>query len=139
VRVHDSGTPAWRRRAPGYSILLLALLAAPAAALPPGDPERGAAVYERCQACHSLDRNRTGPKHCGLIGRKAGGVEGFSYSKALRESGIVWDAGSLDRFLENPFKAVPGTRMGYAGVKDPQERADLIAFLAAAGACGSGS
>ncbi len=100
-----------------------------------GDPGRGAAVYERCQACHSLTRNRTGPKHCGLIGRPAGGVAGFSYSKALQDSGIVWNAESLDRFLENPFKAVPGTRMGYAGVKDPQERADLIAFLAAAGGC----
>ena len=118
-------------------LLLSALPAAAAAAGDPvaGDPGRGAAVYERCQACHSLTRNRTGPKHCGLIGRAAGGVAGFAYSKALKESGIVWDAESLDRFLENPFKAVPGTRMGYAGVKDPQERADLIAFLAAAGAC----
>jgi cytochrome c len=118
-------------------LLLSALPAAAAAAGGPaaGDPGRGAAVYERCQACHSLERNRTGPKHCGLLGRAAGGVAGFSYSKALKDSGIVWDAESLDRFLENPFKAVPGTRMGYAGVKDPQERADLIAFLAAAGAC----
>lgn len=104
-----------------------------------GDPGRGAAVYERCQACHSLTRNRTGPKHCGLIGRKAGGVAGFSYSDAMKDSGILWNAESLDRFLENPFKAVPGTRMGYAGVKDPQERADLIVFLAAAGDCGEGS
>jgi len=118
-------------------LLLSALPAAAAAAGGPaaGDPGRGAAVYERCQACHSLERNRTGPKHCGLLGRKAGGVADFSYSKALKDSGIVWDAASLDRFLENPFKAVPGTRMGYAGVKDPQERADLVAFLAAAGAC----
>ncbi len=137
---HESATPARRRRAPGLFLLLAALLTGPAAALPVsdalgGDAERGAAVYERCQACHSLTRNRTGPKHCGLIGRRAGGVEGFAYSKALRDSGILWDAASLDRFLENPFAAVPGTRMGYAGVKDPQERADLIAFLAAAGEC----
>jgi cytochrome c len=120
------------------AVLLLSVLPAAAAAAgdpAAGDPGRGAAVYERCQACHSLERNRTGPKHCGLLGRKAGGVADFSYSKALKDSGIVWDAASLDRFLENPFKAVPGTRMGYAGVKDPQERADLIAFLAAAGAC----
>jgi cytochrome c len=120
------------------AVLLLSVLPAAAAAAgdpAAGDPGRGAAVYERCQACHSLERNRTGPKHCGLLGRKAGGVAGFSYSKALKDSGILWDAESLDRFLENPFKAVPGTRMGYAGVKDPQERADLIAFLAAAGAC----
>jgi len=120
------------------AVLLLSVLPAAAAAAgdpAAGDPGRGAAVYERCQACHSLERNRTGPKHCGLLGRKAGGVADFSYSKALKDSGIVWDAASLDRFLENPFKAVPGTRMGYAGVKDPQERADLVAFLAAAGAC----
>src|SRR3546814_21052582 len=84
------------------SDLLPALLAAAAAAVGAatpsssqggdtfGDPGRGAAIYERCQACHSLERNRTGPKHCGLIGRPAGTVDGFrGYSAALRESGIV--------------------------------------------------
>ncbi|HEY9550102.1 MAG TPA: cytochrome c family protein, partial [Kiloniellaceae bacterium] len=74
---------------------------------------------------------------CGLLGRPAGAVADFrGYSSALRESGIVWSVESLDRFLAAPLEAVPGTRMGYAGVKDPQERADLIAFLAAAGPCG---
>ena len=93
-------------------------------------------IYERCQACHALDRNRTGPKHCGLLGRAAGAAAGFrGYSAALKGSGIVWDAESLDRFLADPLGTVPGTRMGYAGVKDPQERADLIAFLAAAKDC----
>lgn len=119
-------------------MLLPALLAAAAAAADamPGNPGRGAAIYERCQACHSLERNRTGPRHCGLLGRSAGSVATFRrYSAALRDSGIVWDAESLDRFLAAPLEAVPGTRMGYAGVKDPQERADLIAFLAAAGPC----
>lgn len=124
-------------------LLLLALLAVavPAATAAPagakaGDPGRGAAIYERCQACHSLERNRTGPRHCGLLGRPAGAVADFrGYSSALRESGIVWSVESLDRFLTAPLEAVPGTRMGYAGVKDPQERADLIAFLAAAGPC----
>ena len=124
------------------SVLLAAVLAAAAAAASPpsspgGDAARGAAIYERCQACHSLERNRTGPRHCGLLGRPAGAVAGFrGYSAALRNSGIVWDAASLDRFLADPLGTVPGTRMGYAGVKDPQERADLIAFLAAAGPCG---
>ena len=123
------------------SVLLPALLAAAAAAASPpsslgGDAARGAAIYERCQACHALERNRTGPRHCGLFGRPAGGVVGFrGYSAALRNSGIVWDAASLDRFLANPLGTVPGTRMGYAGVKDPQERIDLITFLAAAAAC----
>jgi cytochrome c len=115
---------------------LLLIAAVPVGAAPPGDARRGQAIYERCQACHSLARNRTGPKHCGLLGRAAGGVAGFNYSKALKRSGIVWTPESLDRFLKNPFTAVPGTRMGYAGVKDGQERADLIAFLAAVPACG---
>jgi cytochrome c len=97
-----------------------------------GDAAHGAEIYQRCIACHALDRNRTGPKHCGLLGRRAGGVPDFPYSQAMRSSGIVWDAASLDRFLENPMKAVPGTRMGYAGVKDAKERADLIAYLKSA-------
>lgn len=120
------------------AILLLSVLLAAAgpAAAGTGDPARGAAIYERCQACHSLARNRTGPKHCGLLGRPAASLPGYRYSKALSESGIVWTEASLDRFLAAPFEAVPGTRMGYAGVKDPQERADLIAFLAAVGPCG---
>jgi cytochrome c len=112
------------------------LAAATAAASPPGDARRGAEIYERCQACHALARNRTGPKHCGLLGRPAGTAPGFhGYSEALKDSGIVWDRESLDRFLADPLATVPGTRMGYAGVKDSQERADLIAFLAAAGPC----
>ena len=112
------------------------LLVATAGATPPqGDAGRGEVIYERCQACHSLQRNRSGPRHCGLIGRQAGSLEGYTYSPALKASGLVWSENTLDRFLENPFNVVPGTRMGYAGVKDPQERADLIAFLAAAGPC----
>lgn len=120
------------------SLLVLppALLAAAAMAVPSGDSQRGAEIYERCQACHALERNRTGPKHCGLLGRAAGTAPGFqNYSAALKGSGIVWDRDSLDRFLADPLGTVPGTRMGYAGVKDPQERADLIAFLAAAEPC----
>ncbi|MCC7045603.1 MAG: cytochrome c family protein [Alphaproteobacteria bacterium] len=109
------------------AMALFAGLAHAAGAEP--DPARGAQIYERCMACHSLDRNRTGPKHCGLFGRRAGSLPGYAYSPAMAKSGIVWDKKSLDRFLENPLKAVPGTKMGYAGVKDPSERADLIAYL----------
>jgi cytochrome c len=94
-----------------------------------GDPAAGEQIYKRCQGCHSIDRNRVGPMHLGLFGRKAGSVEGFNYSKAMRESGIVWDEATLDKFLENPRGVVPGTKMTYAGVKDAQERADLIAYL----------
>lgn len=102
--------------------------------MPAGDAARGARIYERCGACHSLDRNRTGPRHCGLIGRKAGSVPGFHYSRAMKQSGIVWTPEALDRFLQNPRKVVPGTTMTYAGIKDAQERADVIAYLAKAGA-----
>jgi cytochrome c len=94
-----------------------------------GDPARGAEIYGRCIACHSLTRNRTGPKHCGLFGRTAGTQAGYRYSNAMRESGIVWTEETLNAFLENPRAAVPSTKMGYAGIKDAQERADLIAYL----------
>jgi cytochrome c len=98
-----------------------------------GDPKVGEVVYTRCFACHALTYNRTGPKHCGLLGRRAGSVPGFQYSAAMKRANWIWDKKTLDRFLANPMKAVPGTTMGYAGVKDRQERADLIAYLEQAG------
>jgi len=116
--------------------LAACLALAPALALPAGDPARGEAVYARCFACHSLDADRTGPRHCGLLGRRAGSVPGFDYSPAMRASGIVWNAKSLDRFLADPVGTVPGTSMGYAGIKDARERADLIAYLGKA-RCGN--
>ncbi|NJD87913.1 MAG: c-type cytochrome [Betaproteobacteria bacterium] len=116
--------------------LAACLASAPALALPAGDPARGEAVYARCFACHSLDADRTGPRHCGLLGRRAGSVPGFDYSPAMRASGIVWDAKSLDRFLADPVGTVPGTSMGYAGIKEARERADLIAYLGKA-RCGN--
>ena len=94
-----------------------------------GDAARGERIYDRCQACHALAYDRTGPRHCGLFGRKAGSVPGFPYSDAMKRSGIVWNAQTLDRFLADPTGVVPGTAMGYAGVKDAKERADLIAYL----------
>ena len=99
-----------------------------------GDAGRGEAIYARCGACHALETNRTGPRHCGLLGRRAGSVKGFDYSAAMRGSGLTWDARTLDRFLANPLRVVPGTTMGYAGIDDAQERADLIAYLRVAGA-----
>ena len=119
-------------------MLVLAAAVPSAMATQPGDAARGEAIYSRCFACHSLDANRTGPRHCGLLGRRAGGVPGFDYSPAMRASGIVWDAKSLDRFLANPAAVVPGTSMGYAGIADAQERADLIAFLKDARCPGKG-
>jgi cytochrome c len=106
------------------------------AALATGDPKAGEGVYSRCLACHSLERHRTGPKHCGLFGRKAGSAPGFEeYSPAMKRSKIVWNEKTLDRFLASPMKAVPGTTMTYAGVEDAKERADLIAYLKKEGRC----
>ena len=97
-----------------------------------GDANHGKQLYARCAACHSLTVDRTGPRHCGLLGRRAGGVPGFAYSEAMKRSGIVWTTATLDRFLANPMQAIPGTAMGYAGLSDPKERADLVAYLAQA-------
>lgn len=113
----------------------LALAADTLAAPPPfaasakAEADAGAAVYARCAGCHALAYDRTGPRHCGLFGRRAGAVPGFAYSDALRRSGIVWDARSLDRFLSGPDRMVPGTTMTYAGVPDARERSALIAWL----------
>jgi cytochrome c len=96
------------------------------------DAKRGEEIYSRCLACHALAYDRTGPRHCGLFGRRAGSVPGFAYSDAMKRSGITWNAKTLDRFIADPIKTVPGTAMGYAGVKDAKERADLIAYLEAA-------
>ena len=113
-----------------YGTLLVALLiAASAAHAADGDAARGEAIYQRCLACHSLEHDRVGPRHCGLFGRRAGGLPGYAYSTAMKKYGVAWDEETLDRFLDNPLKTVPGTKMGYAGVKDARERADLIAYL----------
>ncbi|RWM21449.1 MAG: c-type cytochrome [Mesorhizobium sp.] len=85
---------------------------------------------QRCGACHSLEpgQNRAGPHLSGVIGRKAGSVEGARYSAALRESDIVWDGGTLDTFLAAPRQRVPGTSMT-VGVPNAAQRAAIIGYL----------
>ena len=100
------------------------------AALATGDPKAGEALYPRCLACHALAYDRVGPRHCGLIGRRAGSVAGFDYSDAMKHSKLTWTRENLERFLADPLGTVPGTTMTYAGVPDAKERADLIAYLA---------
>jgi cytochrome c len=99
------------------------------AALAAGDPAAGEAVYSRCLGCHAIEYNRTGPRHCGVMGRRAGSVPGYEYSPAMKKSGIVWNEKTLNRFLADPLNTVPGTTMTYAGVPDARERADLISYL----------
>jgi len=93
-----------------------------------GCAARGAALYQGCTGCHSLDENDLGPRHRGVVGRRAGTVGDFRYSEALRLSGLIWDEATLDRWLTDPQALVPGTRMYYT-VRDAQARADIIAFL----------
>lgn len=96
------------------------------------DAERGKALFEHCIACHSFDaaRNDTGPHLKGLFGRKAASVGEFVYSPPLRRANFVWTPELLDQFLADP-QAPPfrGNRMPFAGMADPQARADLIAYL----------
>lgn len=93
------------------------------------DVAAGRVVYEKCIACHSPERNRTGPLHCGLLGREAGTVEGYGYTDAMRSTAIVWNIETLSRFLEAPLKMIPGTLMGFAGLADATERRQLIVWL----------
>ena len=94
-----------------------------------GDAERGALLYDsRCIGCHSLQANRIGPRHDDLFGREVGSLDDYDYSPALRQSTLVWDAASLDRWLADPEAFLPGQRMNFM-VEVPEDRRDLIAFL----------
>jgi cytochrome c len=118
-------------RQPLRRVLLAASIAAAglAAQAAPGDAVRGEAQYARCAACHAMAYDRVGPKHCGLVGRRAGSVAGFEYSAAMKKSGLVWDEKTLDAFLKSPMGKVPNTTMTYDGVPDARDRADLIAYI----------
>jgi cytochrome c len=94
-----------------------------------GDPTRGKVLYQACQACHSIEENDLGPRHRGVVGRRAGSVADYNYSLALKNSGLTWDSSTLDRWLANPSALVPGTKMFFK-IDDPRSRADVIAYLA---------
>lgn len=119
--------PSAVRLAGALAAAMLAWASGPAGAAP--DAARGEQVYARCQACHALAYDRVGPRHCGLFGRLAGSVPGFTYSPAMKNSHIVWNDKTLERFLKSPTAMVPGTTMTYDGIADASERADLIAYL----------
>lgn len=106
---------------------VLSALALGASAAP--DAARGEQLYVRCMACHALTTDRVGPRHCGVLGRRAGAIAGFDYSQALRQSNLVWDEKTLDRFLKKPLSVVPGSSMTYDGMPDARDRSDLIAYL----------
>ena len=95
------------------------------------DADAGKKVFNPCRACHVLDQptNRIGPHLVGLIGRKAGSVEGFSYSDAMKNSGITWDEESLSKYLKVPKGFIAGNKMAFAGVKKDDGLKNLIAYL----------
>jgi cytochrome c len=96
-----------------------------------GDPGKGETEFKKCQVCHTLEDgvNKVGPSLHKIIGRTAGSVEGFNYSKANKESGVVWTEQNMWEYLANPKAFIPGTKMAFAGIKDGQKRADLIAYI----------
>jgi cytochrome c len=96
------------------------------------DPKAGEAVFRKCQICHAVGegaQTRLGPVLNGLIGRKAGTYEGYSYSDANKNSNIVWDEATLAKYLKNPKAMIPGTNMLFAGLPKDQEIEDVIAYL----------
>lgn len=96
-----------------------------------GNPAKGKRVFNKCKACHSLKegKNKIGPSLAGILGRKAGSVDGFKYSKAMKGSGIVWTEETLEDYLKNPKKYVPGTKMLFPGLKKEADRENVIAYL----------
>jgi cytochrome c len=97
------------------------------------DATAGAKGFQTyCSICHTVqpDRNLVGPSLFGVVNRPSGHIPGFHYSDASRKSGLTWDVATLDRYLTAPRQVMPGTLMTFAGVKDPKQRADLIAYLA---------
>lgn len=114
----------------GCSSVLLMTLAAHAA----GDPKRGAQVYRQCMACHSVaaGEQMTGPSLAHIWNRKAGSVEGFlRYSDPMKRADVVWNEATLDKWLANPEKFLPGTTMTFPGLKEGQARQDVVAYLKA--------
>ncbi|MEZ5565305.1 MAG: cytochrome c family protein [Gammaproteobacteria bacterium] len=96
------------------------------------DPAKGKVQFLQCRACHSLEAagpNKVGPNLHGLFGKKAGFAPGFNYSDALKNSGVVWSAETLDHWFERPSELIPGNHMVFVGIRNPGDRANLIAYL----------
>ncbi len=97
---------------------------------------RGKRIFLRCASCHNIgvsDIQRIGPDLDGVVGRKAGSLPGYSYSPAMAKADLVWDEGTLDRWLEQPTALVPGTAMAFAGLPKPDDRKAVIRYLETAG------
>ena len=120
-----------RRPAAGRFICAVAFATAAGAARADGDPIRGEQRYADCIACHSIEPgiHGLGPSLHGVFGRQAGYLADFRYSPALKRSGIIWTAETMDAFIADPQQFVPLNRMPYDGMPNEADRADLIAYL----------
>ncbi|WP_374991408.1 c-type cytochrome [Bradyrhizobium sp. LHD-71] len=111
------------------------VLGAGALAMLPGyaqDPAAGEKIFNQCKACHQVGekaRNAVGPMLNGLFGRKAGTIEGYSYSPANKNSGLVWDEATFRDYIKDPRAKIPGTKMIFPGLKDPKQIDDIVAYL----------
>lgn len=112
-------------RMSGGAAVALLLLTATAQA---GDPP---AAFNQCKACHKVEagKNAIGPSLFGIFGMKAGSVAGYQYSPTMKTSGLTWDDATLSKYLTNPKSVVPGTKMAFAGVKNPDDVNAIIAYL----------
>jgi cytochrome c len=110
------------------AIALVGSIAVAAETPPNGDSVHGKELYQGCLACHAVEENDLGPRHRGVVGRRAGGIADYNYSAALKNSGLTWDEATLDRWLTNPSALVPGTKMFFK-LDSPKDRADVIAYL----------
>ena len=106
------------------------------------DADAGKTVFNQCRACHQVGegaKNLVGPHLNGLIGRKSGSIEGYSYSEANKKSGKTWDEATFRGYIQNPkaeATGIPGTKMVYVGLKDEKKVTDLVAYLKTFGADG---
>lgn len=127
-------------RAVALAMVISGALAGNALALDAGDAEKGAKVFKKCQACHSVvaeDGNKIGPNLHGVVGRTAGTQEGFNYSDAMKaagEGGTVWDEATIEKYLRDPKGFIPKNKMAFAGIKKDSDMANIIAFLKEASA-----
>ena len=124
-----------RRGAVLAAFFLGASAGAGVAQAPAGNAEAGEDVFKKCRACHDIGpdaKNKVGPSLTGIIGRKSGTIDGFAYSeanKAAGEKGLVWSEDELFKYLEAPMTYMPKNKMAFAGLKDEQDRRDVIAYL----------
>ncbi len=132
-RASSAGWPQWLAGATAVLGVASITAGAVVADVPAGDATRGAEAFLVCSACHAVDPGGAaliGPNLRGVVGRPVASAPGFDYSPELAAIGGTWTPAEIDRFLSDPAAFAPGTRMGFVGVADARERADLVAYLA---------